>query len=662
MYRRIKQFAKRILLHVPYVKDVVYGHTLYKKYARNGGEKTFLIKNRSRFYFETAKRNKLTQLSEFLDKIEIGTIENDSFIYNVDCYKGMEHKAELYGNYTVDYDMAINGFLDADKEATCVLSNHFERYRRSGKLLEKHGRQLDAIGSLFQRPAESVFEGLQRVLFYNQLLWQTGHTLNGLGHLDWLLDDLYRRDMEAGAVTRESVAELIKDFFRALHEYYRFKSASVIGDTGQIIIIGGRNRDGRYCCNDLTYLFIEVSKELRLPDPKVLLRCTADMPEDLLELAVDCIATGIGAPLLANDDEIIPAMLSCGYDAEDAYNYGTSACWEPLIPGLSFEPNNIASLNFAVPFTRMANQSEFDAVDSTEEVISLYEDALREYIREILTPLTVKQFEPDPLLSLLSPSCMEQRRDITRGGAKYNNLGLTSVGLGSVVNSILNLDKMVFAGGSFKLKDLNEARKENFFGRNELVEELKSLSPAFGSDAEMVVALTKRLIAFTSEEFKRYKTPYGGVFKFGLSSPSYISGANSVPATFDGRRDGEPFSVHISSASALPTTELISFATKLDYRENRINGNVIDFIISPGMLKENRGKYAALLRAGLKGGIFELQVNVVDSKTLIAAKADPTLFPNLVVRVWGFSAYFNDLPEEYKDVLIKRAVESEKAA
>ena len=129
----------------------------------------------------------------------------------------------------------------------------------------------------------------------------------------------------------------------------------------------------------------------------------------------------------------------------------------------------------------------------------------------------------------------------------------------------------------------------------------------------------------------------------------------------DGRRDGDPFSVHISSGVAVPTTELLSFAMKLDYNENRINGNVIDFITSPGMLKQNRDKYTALLRAGFAGGIFQLQMNVVDSKTLIAAKADPTLFPNLVVRVWGFSAYFNDLPEEYKDVLITRAIESEKA-
>lgn len=674
-----KGILKRMAYDAPLVKNYAHGSILYRKYNRTGkahGRGAFLREFGPRLYLEPERRSKAGQIYRLLERVDIRPVQDNTFFYSIDCMKTVRNADRVFDNCTANYDSVVNGsfrdiagvlagkdggFRKEEETVMAALRNYLERCRQMPEAAESYGRQLDAIETLFHRPAGSFFEGLQRVLFYNQFFWQTGHTLNGLGHLDWVLGELYWHDLESGVLTREVAAELLKDFFRVLHENYWFKSNVLMGDTGQIIILGGRDRDGEYRCNELTYLFIEVSKELRLPDPKVLLRCTADMPEDLLELAIDCIATGIGAPLLANDDEIIPAMLSCGYDAEDVYNYGTSACWEPLIPGLSFEPNNVASLSFAVPFTKMAATPEFEAAGSTEEVISLYENALREYIREILTPLTVKQFEEDPLLSLLSPSCMERGRDITRGGAKYNNIGLTSVGLGSVVNSILNLDRLVFTEGKFGLKELNEARKSSFAGQDALVDELKNLSPAFGSDAEMVVTLTKRLISFTSEAFKKYKTPYGGAFKFGLSSPSYITGANTVPATFDGRRDGEPFSVHISSASALPTTELLSFATKLDYRENRINGNVIDFITSPGMLKENRGKYAALLRAGFAGGIFQLQMNVVDSKTLIAAKADPTLFPNLVVRVWGFSAYFNDLPEEYKDVLIKRAIESEKA-
>lgn len=672
-------FVKKIVYRIPVMKDYVYGRKVYRKYKRTGQVSSlasFWAANGSRFYYCPQSGSKAEQIARLLERVDIQPVENDSFFYSLDCYKTLDNRDKIYDNCTVDIGLLVksgfpkisgaqepesSGFLRETRMLLAGLRAYLERCRQTPNA-ERYEKQFAAVESLFERPANSFFEALQRILFYNQFLWQTGHTLVGLGHLDWILKELYERDITRGVLTREDAKELLKDFFRVLHEYYWFKSAGLMGDTGQIVILGGRGPDGKYRCSDLTYLFIEVSKELRLPDPKVLLRCTADMPGELLGAAVDCIATGIGAPLLSNDDAVIPAMLSAGYEEADACNYGTSACWEPLAPGVSFEPNNAASLNFAEPFTKMLSAPRFGGVRSMEDALKLYEEHLAAYIKSVLTPLTKLMFEEDPLLSLASPSALERRKDITRGGAKYNSLGLTSVGLGTVVNSLLNIKRLVFDGERYTLDQLNGYRKNNFAGQDGLLREMKDLKPCFGCDDVEVVELSRRIIAFASGEFRKYRTRLGGKFKFGLSSPNYITGAQKVPAAFDGRRDGDPFSVHISSAAALPATELLSFAMKLDYNENRLNGNVIDFITSPGMLNQNRDKYAALLRAGFAGGIFQLQMNVVDSRTLIAAKADPTLFPNLVVRVWGFSAYFNDLPEEYKDVLIARAIESEKAA
>ena len=675
MNAQVKSCIREIVYSAPVMKDYAYGQKLYRKYKRISKDSNlagFLLANGSRFYYCPKSASKAEQIARLLRRVDIQPVENSSFFYSLDCYKTLGNRHYVYGNCTADIGALVNGSIEepdgTDQFAGEIrvlvnaLRSYLQRCEQLPAAAERYGRQLDAAGSLFDRPADSFFEALQRILFYNQFLWQTGHTLVGLGHLDWILEELYKRDIEKCVLTREGAKELLKDFFGALHEYYWFKSAGLMGDTGQIVSLGGRDSDGKYRCNDLTYLFIEVSEELRMPDPKVLLRCTADMPEELLAAAVDCIATGIGAPLLSNDDTIIPAMISCGYEKADVYNYGTSACWEPLMPGISCEANNVASLNFAEPFTKMLSAPRFAEIKSVEDAMKLYEEYLAAYIKSVLTPLTTRTFEEDPLLSMASPSAKARRKDITRGGAKYNSLGLTSVGLGTVVNSLLNVKRLVFDEGRYTLDQLNRYRKNNFAGEDELVQEMKDRSPCFGCDDPEVLELSQRIIAFTSGEFSRYRTKYGGRFKFGLSSPDYITRAQNIPATFDGRRDGDPFSVHISSAAAIPPTELLAFAMKLDYNENRLNGNVIDFITSPGMLKQNRDKYVALLRAGFAGGIFQLQMNVVDSKTLIAAKADPTLFPNLVVRVWGFSAYFNDLPEEYKDVLIARALESEKAA
>lgn len=675
----LKSVIKKLTKNMPIAKDLLYGKALYEKYCRidSCGLFRFLLKYQSNIKIIAGKKTINEKITKLLKTIDVCPVKNNIFFYSIDCFKSIRSDKPVYGNTTIDYELIVNGsFADIrnklenkssvfSKNELAILDNienYLQRCKNDFELSENYSYQFTAIESAFYRPSETFFDGLQRILFFNQFLWQSGHSLNGLGHLDWILEKLYYQDLESGRITREKAKEMLIDFFLALHENYWFKSSRLLGDTGQIIILGGKDINGTYHSNNLTYLFIEVIKQLKLPDPKVLLRCSADMPADLLELALDCISSGIGSPLLSNDDVVIHAMISCGFEEKDAYGYCTAACWEPLIPGISCDANNCASLNFAEPLIKIFETEEFEKVSSVKMVLSLYIDALKEYIYDRLTPLTKLEFEEDPLLSLMSSSALEIQKDISRGGAKYNNIGLTSVGLGTVVNSILNINKIVFSEKKYTLAELNFWRKKNFVENEKLVSLLKDLSPAYGSDDNDVVALSKYIVSVTSQEFKKYRTMYGGYFKIGLSSPNYIDGAKEIQATLDGRMSGDPFTVHISSSKAIPITELLSFAMKLDYSGNKLNGNVIDFFTTPGFLKQNLKKFVVLMRAGFAGGIFQLQMNVVDSKTLIAAKADPKLFPDLVVRVWGFSAYFNDLPDEYKDVLIARAIKSEEAA
>ena len=669
---------RKVLKKSPVTRNIMWGNTIYHNYRRGNPikRKDFLVKNRKKFWIQPLQDSKVIQFAKFIEKIDIAPCDNDTFFYSVDCYKTMEVKYRIFDNYSVDYLILIKDSLKNIKDILYktdsefarneivvidALEGYLKRCRKDRKIFGEYQRQLDAISTLFERPAESFFEALQRILFINQFLWQTGHKLNGLGRLDRILIELYRKDIEIGSITENDADRMIKDFFRVLHENYWFKSSGLLGDTGQIIILGGLDSDGSYCCNELTYKFIHISALLKLPDPKILLRYSSVMPEGLLEEALACIATGIGAPLLSNDDTVIPALIDYGYDREAAYDYVTSACWEPLI-GESCEQNNIGSINFAEPFLEMLNHAELDGLNSLDDMIDCYEGYLRAYLGKLLSELSKIQFEEEPLISLLSPTVIYNGKDIVRGGAKYNNMGLTSVGIGCVVNSLLNIERLVYRSKEYTLSELNVIRSENFCNHQELVKKLKNLSPCYGSDADDVVKMTKKIECMVSGEMEAYSTYLGGKFKFGLSSPSYITGAYEIEATLDGRRKGEPFGVHISAAKPLSPTELLSFAMKLDYTGNRLNGNVVDFIAAPSVLRDNIKKYAGMLRASFRGGVYQLQMNVVDSGTLIAAKANPERFPELIVRVWGFSAYFNDLPEEYKNVLIARAIESEKAA
>ena len=151
----------------------------------------------------------------------------------------------------------------------------------------------------------------------------------------------------------------------------------------------------------------------------------------------------------------------------------------------------------------------------------------------------------------------------------------------------------------------------------------------------------------------------GGKVKSGLSSPNYIAQGSNTDSTFDGRKDGEPLSVHISATDTVAYTELVSFASQLHYKGGASNGNVVDFFVTPDFIKSNFDKFKLFIKMSIIKGFFQMQMNVVSSETLQKAKANPDKYPNLIVRVWGFSAYFKDLPEEYQDVLLKRALLNE---
>lgn len=676
----MKKELKAAIKRIPICKKILYTRFIYRFYHNSYdiSESKFILNFFDRIYTQRILSNKAEQVVRLMNKIDIVPAENETFFYSIDCFKTLELKYHILDNYSGDYNLIVNSSFkeiknklsllpDGDfkrNEVTVIdgLYNYLDKCKQNKTIGKKFKKQLEAVDSLFERPANTFFEGLQRILFFNQFLWQTKHKHNGFGRLDRILYELYKNDIENNIMTEDEAEKMLCDFFTVLHENCWFKSTMLLGDTGQIIILGGKESDGKYFCNELTFKFIETAIKLKLPDPKVLLRCSSNMPDELLKLALKCISTGIGAPFLSNDDAVIPALISFKYKPEDAYNYITSACWEPLIAGKSCDQNNIMSINFAKPFVDMMNNADLEQISALNDLTVLYKSYLEKYLDDVLSRLSQMTFEEDPMLSLLSESAIKNGKDIVRGGAEYNNIGVTSIGMASVVDSFMNINKYVFVDKKYTFAQLNDFRKNDFCEQQKLFDTMKDIYPCYGSDDPVIIELTNKITSITKDIFSKYTTKLGGKFKFGLSSPQYINEGKVTEATFDGRHTGDPFTVHISSRNALPVTELLSFASQIDYKNAGVNGNVVDFFMTPNIIKENIQKFITVFKVAFKNGLYQLQMNVVDSAKLIAAKKDPEKFPDLVVRVWGFSAYFNDLPEEYKDLLINRALESEKCA
>lgn len=520
----------------------------------------------------------------------------------------------------------------------------------------------DCFRNMIKQPAAGLEDALQRILFINQIFWQMGHRLVGLGRLDMILIEVYQKDLQAGKISRTDALELICEFLQELHKYYWLKSNVLMGDTGQIIILGGNNVSGRYECNDLTYLFIEAIMKLQLPDPKILLRVGENMPKDLMELALRCMQTGVGSPILSNDDVVIPRLLDFGIEKEDAYQYGTSACWEPLIPGKSISPNNMDYLSYpkVLKYTWDKVTEEKQAFGSGfEQWMKVFCEELYKELQAVVERISTHRLQYNPLLSVFTKDCYKNKRDVSCMGARYNNYGITTVGLANTVNALLNLKKLVFEEKRYTLREATDALAHNFEGYEELQRELKNAGAKYGSDCEEVIALTNEILYASTKAVEDYRNYMGGRLKLGVSAPSYVDAAKDFPATFDGRKQGEPFAVHISSDTSNAYTEILNFAAAIDYGENRFNGNVVDIMVAPHFIENNFDKMVDLLLSGIDVGFFQLQMNVIGSDTLIDAKKNPMKYQNLVVRVWGFSAYFHELPEEYQDVLIARALANE---
>ena len=606
-------------------------------------------------------------------------IEKARFVYFLDTKYLMDTtKGMPYGNLTPAYDKILRFGLDQMKYPETEISNDFcKSYNavldslsllvdriitKLKKLSFDTVRQRHWFERLKDQPAEHFEEAIQRMLFVNQMFWQTDHRLTGLGAWDSYLYPYYEKDIAEGKLKKEDVKEILKDLYITLHENYEYKSNILMGDTGQIFVLGKSDLNGNYICNDLTYLFIEAMKEVQLSDPKCLLRVSKHTPRELIELALESIATGIGAPLLANDDVVIPQLIEFGIDQTDAYEYTTSACWEPLIGGKSSSLNNMFFLNYLKALENLLKRERLENIKSFEELVDKYLVYLQRNIKEIKRILNMRYFQYDPLLSVFVDDCFKNKKDVSWGGARYHDVGVTSVAMGNLVNALFNIKELVFEDQRFTLYDVKQMTLLDFEGKEDVRKELRSKPSLWGSDDTDVAELVNRITSCVSKELEEYRSYLGGRLKIGLSGPTYLDAAKDFGASFDGRKSGEPFVVHISNEDNHGFTEIMNFASQLEYGEGRFNGNVVDLMVSPDFIHQNWDKFVDFLMICIKKGFFEMQMNVVSSKTLLEARKHPEDFPNLIVRVWGFSAYFKDLPDDYKDVLIERALKNEGAA
>jgi len=515
-------------------------------------------------------------------------------------------------------------------------------------------------------PARTLHEALQSLL-----LVQIAINLESLdnavspGRLDQLLYPYYRGDLEAGRIDEQGARDLIGCFTVKMSEIIPVFSRRITRFhgglfNGQVVTVGGVDREGRDATNPLTWIFLDAMDRLRMRQPNYHARLHRGSPPAYVRRVASMLCRGSAAPSLMNDEVVIPMLADRGASLPDARDYSPVGCVEPVACGATFGSTDAALVNLPLCLERALR----DACDSSEQLVASYRRQVERLVDELVQDLHAVEranarMHPTPLTSMMLRGCMEQGRDASAGGARYNGSGVQGVGVADVADSLTAVQDVVFGRGVCDMATLRRALVRDFVGFEALRGHLLR-APKYGNGDEGADGMARTVARVFAESLARHENSRGGAYWAGFYSvTAHRAFGEVVGALPCGRRAGRPLASGLSPANGAerlgPTASLGSVAALEAGRWAR-NGVNVNLKLDGATLA---GEVGARALAGLVRGYFaqggmQLQVNVIDPALLREARDRPGRHPHLLVRVSGYSAYFDDLSPQMKQEIIER--------
>lgn len=499
-------------------------------------------------------------------------------------------------------------------------------------------------------PAETFHEAVQSLWFGYMAAG------DGVGRPDVFLWEFYERDLAAGRITPERAQELIECLLIKLHADVAESDCNV--SSVQTMTLGGLLPDGSDATNDLTRLFLQAVRSVRLTRPSVYVRVHERTPQDVLELAVEMLGEGLAEPVFFGDEPVLRGLQRLGVPLEVARDYALSGCAEVVSPGLG----NWGAPNGWLNFAQLADEAlrEAAAAGATTEqelwdVIAQHIDRLAEACRDCNAYCDAVRVEPNYTQTLLMPVCLERCRDICHGGLRthyghWEGQGLTNAADMIYAALVLSCDEGEPLWSLFARLDAGEA---------ELMARLRGM-PRFGQGHAPVDSVGARLVSMMADALEQQRTPLRSALMLGHLAGGenmHIAYGMVMGATLDGRRAGETLGDSLAGSQAVtgaPTRVIQSLCT-LDH-SRMIAGNVSTLRLLPAdfATPETRRKVVGLIRTFMAEGGSQLQINTLDAATLRKAQANPQDYRGLMVRVAGYSADFTQCGRVLQDEIISR--------
>jgi len=541
----------------------------------------------------------------------------------------------------------------------------------------------DILTRVPRQPAETLQEALQsHWLAYILNTIEMGGCMPGggigLGRPDQYLYSYYIRDIDSGRLARDQALELIECWLLNFQhcDYYTPHSTYTVGSQASL---GGVTPTGADASNELTELIMEASLRIQMPTPYISIRLHKDAPERYWQAAANFVIGGLGFSIV-NDEVLIPAFLRHGRSLEDARDYICSCCYEFTIPGReAFNPNG-TFLNLAAILDITLHQGLLPAsgarvglntpspteISDFAELMNAFDtqlayviaDAVKCANRSDTLRIAGRRF---PLMSLFIEDCIAKGEDICAGGARYNLTGMIVAGVPNVINSLAAIKHCVFDTGRLTLDEVLTALNDNFEGHEQIRQELQR-APKWGNGNELTGAIAKEITERIYKHLSKYTNARGGRWQAALYS--FVANmflGDKVGATPDGRRKGEILTRNLNPAWGTdkegPTAVLHSLAN-IDFTKFP-NGGTLDLRFDPAPFVTQKGRQAFVdfLKGFVELKVMQMQISMVDTEMLLEARKHPEQFPNLMVKVAGYSARFVDLTENEKDEIIGRSLQ-----
>ena len=590
-------------------------------------------------------------------------------------------------------------------DAVCAFAN---RYSVLAKNLAERELDLERKIELLEiskicakvpyEPAETFQEAVQSVWFIQLILQieSNGHSLS-YGRFDQYMYPYYDRDIKNGNITEAEALELLTCLWIKTLTINKVRSqAHTLSSAGspmyQNVTIAGQTTDKKDAVNDLSFLVLKSVAQTRLTQPNLTVRYHKNINKQFLDECVEVMRLGFGMPALNNDEIIIPSFMDWGVKEEDAYNYSAIGCVETAVPGkwgyrctgmsyINFPRMLLCTMNNGVDLTSNKRFTKgygyFTEMESYEELLKAWDKTVREITRysvivENAIDKASERDVPDVLCSALTDDCIARGKTIKEGGAVYDFISGLQVGIANMADCLAAIKKLVYEEKKITRQELWDAILDDFSSpENKKIQEMLICeAPKYGNDDDYADQLIVEAYDSYIDEIEKYpntrynRGPIGGIRYAGTSSISANVGQGmSTMATPDGRNAFEPLAEGCSPAHNSDKngpTAVFKSVSKL--RTNKITGGVLlNQKMTPQMLstEENRQKLELLIQTffnRLHG--YHVQYNIVSKETLIDAQKHPEKHKDLIVRVAGYSAFFNVLSKKTQDDIIGRTEQS----